>query len=143
MERAIRIEAWSYVEKVLQNTEVAEKGHCACVDLTTGEIVAGQSAEDLIPLGTFDQNLTGNGTKKVRVRLFKEVILHRFDNDGSPNALAESDFLKPCYLKDTKTVSALATNRSVAGRVWAVTSAGVLIEPAISIGVQGPQGEPG
>lgn len=143
MERMWRTEVWAYLERVLQNTEVAEKGHIAAVDLATGELVAGQSGVDLIPIGYFEQSFTGNGTRKIRVRLFKDVILHRFDNDGSPNAVADADFLQPCYLKDSKTVSALGTSRSVAGRVWAVTSAGVLIEPAISIGLPGPQGEQG
>jgi hypothetical protein len=87
--------------------------------------------------------MTGDGVKKARVRLFKEVEIHMFDNDSAPNAVALSDFLSPCWLKDSKSVSTLATSRSLAGRVWDVTTEGVLIEPAVSIGLQGPQGEPG
>lgn len=145
MERTTRVEVWRFVEHVLADGEKAEKGHMACVDLTSGELVVGQDAStSLVPIGTFARSLTGDGVAKARVRLFKDVELHRFDNDGSPNALDPvDDFLSPCYIKDSKTVSALGTDRSVAGRVWAVTTAGVLIEPAISIGLTGPQGEQG
>ncbi len=128
-ERMTRREAWSYIERILANGAVAEKGHIACVELATGELTPGATDTTLRPIGVFEQSMTGDGVKKVRVRLFREVWLDRFDNSGT-DAIVDADFGELCYIQDSKTVAKTSgTNtRSVAGRIWAVTSAGVLVE---------------
>lgn len=142
-ERMTRREAWSYFEHTLANTEVAEKGNVACIDTASGEIVAGQTGDGLLPIGYFDETRTGNGTAKVRVRLFREIWVDRFANAGAPNAVAASDIGSFCYLAGPATVTMAASGNSIAGRVWGVSSAGVLVQMAIDVGPQGPQGEPG
>lgn len=144
MDRMTREERWGYLERALADGEVAEKGHVACIDLSDGSLVAAQDGSaTLLPIGYFEESFTGNGTRKMRVRLFRELILHRFANAANPNDVGDGDVGNVCYFADSQTVSMDDTNRSVAGRVWGVTSAGVLIEPAINMGLQGPQGEPG
>jgi hypothetical protein len=133
-------EMWRFFEHVLKTAEVAEQGHIAAIELSSGLIVKGATAEGLLVIGTFERSLTGDGTEKARVRLFKEIELHRFVNDAAANDVQLGDIGNVCYLKDSQTVSMLATGRSVAGRVWWVSSAGVLIEPAISMGIQGEPG---
>jgi hypothetical protein len=132
-ERMTRREAWAYFEGTLANAEVAEKGHVACIDTTSGEIVASQEATGLRPIGYFEENKTGTGSNAVRVKLFREVWVDRLANAGT-NPVTASDVGSVCYLVDSETVSiSHATNtRSAAGIVWAVTSAGVLVEMGAS-----------
>jgi hypothetical protein len=138
-----REERWGYLERVLTDTEVAEKGHVAAIDLATGEIVKMADADGLLPIGYFDESFTGDGTRAIRVRLFREIILHGFVNDADPNQVEESDVGNVAYFKDSQTVSMVGTDRSVAGRIWGLRAGMVLVEPAINIGLTGPQGEPG
>lgn len=141
VQRMTRREAWSYFEHVLATAEVAEKGHIACIDLSSGEIVAGQEGTGLLPIGYFEETKTGNGTSTVRVRLFREIWVDRFVNDGDAPVTA-AHIGSACYLVDSETVSSDDTGRSIAGRVWGVSSEGVLVQMALDIGLQGPQGEP-
>lgn len=133
-ERRTRERHFAFIDLVLTNTEVAEKGHIACLDTaTSGEVAPAQDSTTLIPIGYFTQNLTGDGTKKVNIRLFREIRAQWFDNDAT-NAVAASHIGEDCYLSDTAEVSSLSTGRSVAGKVWAIDSAkGVLVEPATNI----------
>jgi hypothetical protein len=141
-ERASRREAWSYFEHVLKNAESVEKGEMACLDTASGELVKGQAATTLIPIGTFEVSMVGNGTALARVRLYREVELHWWDNDDSPNNVASADVGKSVYIKDDRTVSTLGTGRSIAGRAWAVSARyGVLVEAGL--GVIGPTGASG
>lgn len=141
-ERASRREAWSYFEHVLKSAESVEKGEMACLDTATGELVKGQAATTLIPLGVFDVTMVGDGTALARVRLYREVDLHWWDNDDSPNNVAIADIGKSVYIKDDRTVSMSSSGRSIAGRAWAVSSRyGVLVEAGL--GVTGPTGASG
>lgn len=143
MQRVTRTEMWSYFEARLASGEVAERGHMACLDLSNGTVVVGQTDPNLLPCGYFDEDKTGNGTLTVRVRFFGEKELHRWTNDANPNDVQASDLGNVCFIKDSRTVSMLGTGRSVAGRIWGVTSAGVLVEMADTLGLQGPEGPPG
>lgn len=142
-QRTTRTEKWSYFEHVLANTEAAEKGNTACIDTSSGEIVAAQSGAGLLAIGYFEQNLVGNGTAKVRVRLFREITLDRFTNAAAPNAVAADDIGSFCYLAGPATVTMDATGNSVAGRVWGVSSTGVLVQMALDVGPTGPEGPEG
>ena len=142
MKRMKHRQAWSYYEGVLANAEVAEQGHVACIDTASGEIVVSQEAATLLPIGYFDQSLTGNGTAKVRVQLFNEIWVDRLAND-TVAAVAAADVGSVCYLLDSQTVTSDATGNSVAGRVWDVRPEGVFVQMAISMGIQGIQGAPG
>jgi len=128
-ERMTRNETWGWAQFVLTSAVVAEKGKMACLDTaTSGEVTKGATSLTLRPIGYFDENLTGDGTKQVRVRLFDEVRLHWFENDtGTP--VDAGDIGDQVFILDDETVTADATGASVAGRVWAVNSTnGVLVE---------------
>lgn len=130
-------------EFVLGNAEVAVKGALACIDRASGECVVGQDAVDtLIPVGRFAEDKTGDGSELVKVDLFEQKKLHFFVNDAT-TPVDVTDTLGPVYVKDGFTVSGDGTGRSVAGRAWIIESSRVGIETADSIGLQGPQGEPG
>jgi hypothetical protein len=134
---------------ILTTALVAYDGALACIDRTTGRLRPGGVNANLLPVGTFlgcgEEGFTGDGTKKVAVRLHKEIVGMWLVNDGAaPVTAAHIGSL--CYILDDQTVSSSSDTgaRSVAGRVWDVSATkGVFVELAISIGPQGPQGEPG
>lgn len=142
-QRAKRIEAWSYFEHTLASGEEAERGHLACIDTSSGELVVGQTGEGLIPIGYFDRDLTGDGAAKARVQLFSEKMIHRWANDSGAGEVDSADVGSSCFIKDSETVTITATGASPAGRVWAANASYVWVEMASDIGPQGPQGDPG
>lgn len=130
MKRMKRIEYWGYFEHPVANSLEYEQGEMACVDTATGLLRPGTASTTLIPIGYFTGSGTGDGTTKVRVELFREVQLHRWDNDDGGTPVVAGDLMQPCYILDDRTVSGSdgTGTRSTAGRVWAVTSLGVLVE---------------
>jgi hypothetical protein len=126
--RMTRNEAWAYFEHPLTAAQVAERGKLACLDTSTGLLVLGAVSATLRPIGYFDEDATGDGTTNVRVRLFREIRIHWWDNDGA-TAVVAADIGSLCYILDDTTVSGDPTARSAAGRVWAVnTTNGVAVE---------------
>lgn len=128
MERPIQEAAWGYIPMTLKSGELAEKGKLCVFDRSTAGIVCkGKTGTGLVPLGIFNETLTGDGTKKVVVKLFQEIAAYWWTNDTG-TAVAATDIGDPCYIKDDVTVTADSTGRSVAGMVLAVDSTkGVLV----------------
>lgn len=128
-QRMKRIETWGYAEFVLTNAVAVEKGEMVCLDTSTaGEVTKGAVSATLRPIGYADSDLTGDGTLKLRIQLFKEIRLHWWDNDTG-TAVAATDIGDVCYIEDDRTVTAATTGRSIAGRVWGIDATnGVLVE---------------
>lgn len=126
--RTTRNEAWSTFRHVLTNAIAAVKGEIACLDTATGLLTVGATSATLKPIGYFDEDLAGDGTLRVNVRLFKETRIHWFDNDVA-TAVVAADIGSDAYVLDGETVTGDATGASVAGQVWAVnTLNGVAVE---------------
>lgn len=127
-ERMVTEAHWGYQAFVLANAEVAEKGKMACIDTAnSGVIVKGKAAAGLINIGIFHESLTGDGVKKVQIKLHREIQATWWDNDAT-NPVAATDRGKLCYIKDDTTVSILSTSRSIAGLILDVSVAkGVLV----------------
>lgn len=128
-ERLIRFKTLSRIERVLANAEVAEKGHVACIDLTDGTLVAGAVSTTLFPIGWFESSLTGDGTATIAVKLFSEKLVAALAN-ASTGAVDDDDVGALCYVHSSSEVSMTATGKSVAGRVWGLSGALVLVEMA-------------
>lgn len=128
MERMLEEEQGGYWAFPLANGEVAEKGKLACIDTANGGvIVAGKTATGLVSLGYFHESFTGNGTKKIQIKLHKELQATWLDND-TVAAVAATSRGTLCYIKDASTVSSDSTGRSVAGLVLDIsTTQGVLV----------------
>jgi hypothetical protein len=96
---------------------------------------------NLIPVGRFCEDMTGDGTALVEVELFTPKRIHFFANDGT-NPVDATDVLGPAYFTDANEVGVPAdpSTYSLAGRVWIVETSRVGIETADSIGLQGPPG---
>lgn len=133
-ERITRRESWSYYEGVLADTEEAEKGHLAAIDLSSGEIVVGQTGTGLLVIGVFDETKTGDGTVTVRVRLSKEIWIDVFANDSAGTPVVAADVGSTCYVLDSETVTGAASGNSKAGRVWKVTANQVWVETTLALG---------
>lgn len=138
--RKLRPVSLKQIKRILQNGEVAHEGGLACIDTANGDLVSGQVATGLVPIGLFidipEAGVTGaGGTTEVRVRLFKEVLAWWFVNDTG-TAVTNANFGEVCYVLDDQTVTGASAGASVAGRVWGVdTTKGVLVEPAIAAGL--------
>jgi hypothetical protein len=127
-ERAIIEAHWGYIDLTLKSGEVAEKGKLACIDTgSNGLIIKGKAATGLIPLGVFHASLTGDGTKKVTIKLFREIQLIWWLNDATSPVTA-TEVGTTAYILDDQTVSHDGTSRSELGLVLAVDSIkGVLV----------------
>lgn len=128
MDRMIAEEHWGYYAFVLANNEVAEKGKIVCIDTgNAGIIVMGKTATGLIPIGIAMESFTGNGVKKLQVKLFREIQATYWDNDGT-TPCAATDRGTLCYIKNNTTVSKDNTGRSTAGMILDVDATmGVLV----------------
>jgi hypothetical protein len=128
MERPVIEAHWGYYPFVLRNGDVAEKGKLACLDRATAGIVRkGVTATGLVPVGVFNESLTGDGVKKISVKLFDEIRAIWWNNDTT-TPITANDIGDPCYIKDDVTVSGDNTGRSLGGMVLAVDAAkGVLV----------------
>lgn len=117
-------------EGVVAPGELAESGHIACFDPATGFLtpaVAGNA--DLVPIGKFDTepSVTGDGTLKTGVDLFRPVWLAEYANDTGGTPVGPSGSL--CFLLDSLTVTGTdggGTN-AAAGRVWFTKPNGLIV----------------
>lgn len=140
-ERLINSKTLSRIERVLKNGAVAEKAHVACIDLDDGALVAGAVDLNYLPIGWFEESLTGDGVKTIGVKLFSEIECAVLIN-SSTGPVADDDVGALCYLHSSFEVSMTGTGKSVAGRVWGIVGSGggakVFVEMAPSLGLQGP-----
>jgi hypothetical protein len=135
MTKKVTLSEWSFV---LVSADVAVQGHRACLDTSLGQVRMGTASTTLIPIGTFAEGLTGDGTKKIRVTLDAEIQAERWDNDTG-TAVATTDIGSECYLLDSHTVTMASSGHSKGGRVLDVdTDLGVLVQAGSA--VTGPTG---
>jgi hypothetical protein len=132
-ERRLREETWQYQAYALGNTKVAYKNGLAVYDQSAAKCIpaeTGAGQTDLFVLGFFTENLTGDGTKTVSVRLKREITVRWFANDGTDPVVA-GDIGKQVYAVDDQTVSnsSATSTRSTCGIAWAVDATkGVAVE---------------
>lgn len=129
--RMRRPERWTTREFVLTNAVQAEQGKLACLDTSTGLVTKGGASTTLLPLGLFAEDLLGDGTKKVNVRLFEEIEVEWFDNSAG-DAVDAADVGSDVFIEDDVTVAATDAGGtlSVAGRCLAVDAdKGVAVLP--------------
>jgi len=129
--RMTRNEAWSYLEAPLTNAVAVERGELAVIDTATGLLDKGGVSLTLSPIGYFEEDGTGDGATNFRVRLFREIRVHRWENDTAGTPVVATDFGSPCYILDERTVSGSdgAGTRSSAGTVFGVDTSGVTVLP--------------
>jgi hypothetical protein len=125
MARFINHVAISQYSFALKAADVAVQGFAAFGDPATGKVTITPS-ETTIAIGHFAEGFTGDGTKKIGVRLFAEVQAYWFTNDtGTAIALA---FVTANYLNGSTVTGAAGCP---AGYVLEASTAKVLIVPRI------------
>lgn len=141
MSRLVKTQVLTRLERLLKSGEVAVQGEVACIDLGDGALVPGSVATDLLPIGYFESNATGDGTLTVFVTLFSPVTVAAMISSGT-GPVADDDVGNVCYLHNASSnVSMTSTGKSVAGRVWAVSGTTVWVQMAgTSMGIQGIPG---
>lgn len=119
-----------WVRKAFTLTGVKSiKGGAAALVLGTGKVVNATGAANQLVIGTFDQEVDATAADKlVSVTLPSEKVLYRFVNGTSGDACAATNIGQLCYALDNQTASILPAGKSVLGRIWDVSTAGVLVE---------------
>lgn len=94
----------------------------------SGYAIPGKKAESLTAVGRAEETVTNTGADgELVIRVARGVFV--FDNTAtSANKITAAHVLKPCYMEDDHTVTALATGASVAGTVIRVDDEGVAVE---------------
>lgn len=128
----------------LAANNAAYKGGIACIDLSTGRVEPGHVETDLFCIGVFAESKASSASEQlVEVDLRRKVVAYWFANGSS---IDDTDVGSLCYLDDDQTVSTTPTGKSVAGRIWDVsTTLGVLVEilPAVPTPLASLDGLPG
>lgn len=93
-----------------------------------GYAVPGKKAEGLTAAGRAEETVENKGADgELVVRVTRGVFV--FANTGTAaNKVTAAHVLKPCYIQDDQTLTALATGASVAGLVIRVDDTGVAVE---------------
>jgi hypothetical protein len=128
-EKARRFETWKYKSFTLASGTKAYKGGRAALN-SSGKVVPATSATGLLAIGVFHETVDATAADKpVTVDLEKEIVVERFVNATAGDACASTDVGQMGYMMDDQTVTKTASGRSVAGRIWDVSSSkGVAIE---------------
>ena len=94
----------------------------------SGYAIPGKKAESLTAVGRAEETVANTGADgELVIRVARGVFV--FDNTAtSANKITAAHVLKPCYMEDDHTVTALATGASVAGTVIRVDDEGVAVE---------------
>ena len=93
-----------------------------------GYAIPGKKAAGLTAAGRAEETVANTGSDgDASVRVCRGVFV--FANTGTAaNKVTAAHLLKPCYIQDDQTVTALATGASVAGLVIRVDDNGVAVE---------------
>lgn len=93
-----------------------------------GYAVPGKKATGLTAAGRAEESVENTGEDgEQSIRVARGVFI--FDNTATAaNKITQAHLLKPCYIEDDQTVTALATGASAAGIVIRVNENGVAVE---------------
>jgi len=129
MDRMLVEAHWGYYAFVLGVGVVVEKGKLAVFDTANGgALINATAAAGLFNIGIFTESMTGDGIKRVQVKLHRELQATWWDNDTVAPVLL-TDRGKVCYLKNATTVTMTGgAAASIAGAILDVQAAkGVLV----------------
>ena len=116
-----------YIALPVKGATTIYQGAIVAVD-ANGYAIPGKKAADLKAAGRAEETVENKGGDgEAVIRVARGVFV--FDNTAtSANKITAAHVLKPCYMEDDHTVTALATGASVAGTVIRVEDEGVAVE---------------
>lgn len=102
-----------------------------------GYAIPGKTAAGLVAAGRAEETVENTGTDgAVSIRVARGVFV--FANTAtSANKVTAAHVLRPCYMEDDQTVTALDTGASVAGLVIRVDDGGVAVEIGYGLSAAG------
>lgn len=93
-----------------------------------GFAIPGKKAEGLTAAGRAEETVeNAGGDGELVIRVTRGVFVYA-NTATAANKVGAAHVLKPCYIQDDQTVTALATGASVAGLVIRVDDTGVAVE---------------
>lgn len=93
-----------------------------------GYAIPGKTAAGLISAGRAEETVENTGTDGgATIRVLRGVFIYA-NSETAANQVGPEHVLKPCYIEDDQTVTALADGASVAGTVIRVDEDGVAVE---------------
>lgn len=93
-----------------------------------GYAIPGKKAADLTAAGRAEETVENTGGDgELVIRVTRGVFVYA-NTSTAANKVGAGHVLKPCYIQDDQTVTALATGASVAGLVIRVDGSGVAVE---------------
>lgn len=93
-----------------------------------GYAICGKKAAGLTAVGRAEKTVVNSGADgAMTVNVLRGVFVYA-NSATAANKVAAKHLLKPCYIEDDQTVTALATGASVAGLVVRVDESGVAVE---------------
>ena len=116
-----------YIALPVKGATTIYQGSIVAVD-ATGYAIPGKKATGLKAAGRAEETVENKGGDgEAVIRVARGVFV--FDNTApAANKITAAHVLKPCYMEDDHTVTALATGASVAGTVIRVDDEGVAVE---------------
>lgn len=124
--------AFRFIDLTLLAGSIAFKDARAVLN-GAGKVIPASSSPVQQAIGHFTRKVdayTVSADKTVSVDLGREVLAYWYANHTAGDAVLSTDVGRLCYHLDDDTVTITPTNRSVAGRIWAVSATkGVLVEP--------------
>ena len=116
-----------YISAPVKGSTIIYQGAIVALD-ANGYAIPGKKAESLTAVGRAEETVENGGADgELVIRIARGVFV--YDNTStSANKITQAHVLKPCYMEDDHTVTALATGASVAGIVIRVDDEGVAVE---------------
>lgn len=116
-----------YISAPVKGSTTIYQGAIVALD-ANGYAIPGKKAESLTAVGRAEETVENGGADgELVIRIARGVFV--YDNTStSANKITQAHVLKPCYMEDDHTVTALATGASVAGIVIRVDDEGVAVE---------------
>ena len=116
-----------YLTLPVKGSTTIYQGALVALD-ANGYAIPGKKAENLIAAGRAEETVENTGADgAMTIRVARGVFV--FNNTAtSANQIKAAHILKPCYIEDDETVTALATGASMAGTVVRVDEDGVAVE---------------
>ncbi|MDR2024031.1 MAG: hypothetical protein LBQ71_12510 [Hungatella sp.] len=123
----------------VKGNTIIYQGSLVAID-TNGYAIPGAKAANLTAAGRAEETAdnTGGEDGAITIRVSRGIFV--WDNTTTTaNKITSAHLLKPCYMEDDQTVTALATGASVAGIVVRVDEDGVAVEinPALTASITG------
>lgn len=125
-----------YLAIPVKGSTTIYQGSLVAID-ANGYAIPGKKAASLTAAGRAEETVANTGADGAMIINVKRGVFVFANTATTSNKITKAHVLKPCYMEDDQTVTALATGASVAGLVVRVDDRGVAVEidPALNFPV--------